>query len=379
MNTSEYITRRNTIIENVHQQLNIWEDAHRLVSFNLTSANLLHYLPGIDYSRHETLFREILLHQQLSALEQFFHPITQYATCENLSPQCWQMIREKPVIFCTFHTGSYRLINLMLMKHQVPYSLAIAGDILEQQGNSYLRIFDELYDGYIYPDFHLINAEQPYAALQMLRDLKKGRSLLLYLDGNTGSGSFTTENENCCIVSFLHQSLFARKGIAYLSHSANVPIVPVICYRKSLDDIRLRFFDPLYPDTQQSRHQFAETTTQLLYQLFETVLQQYPGQWEAWLYLHKTAHLHRQPAGNNQSAISGSQNGFSLNQNKYGLFKIGLQNFLFNKCNYESQLINDNLYKLLYEASHSLIHRQAFSYSQFRRLLQDGVLLPAHH
>lgn len=376
MNIREYIAKRNAIIEQLQQHLQIWEDPRRLMEFNLTSANLLHYLPDLDYSRHESLYKDILLHQHLSGLEQSFHFITQYATCEYLHASLWQLIREQPVIFCTFHTGSYRLINLLLMKNQIPYSLVIARDILQQQGNGYYQVFDELYHGYLYADFHLIDAEHPHAGLQMLRDLKKGRSLLLYADGNTGAGNQTAENDNSCIIRFLRQSLFARKGIAYLSHAANVPIVPVICYRKSLDDIRLRFFDPIYPDLQQSRLQYASETTQLIYGLFESVLKEYPEQWEAWLYLHKTACIQQPTNRRTGIHIQESQHHFTLNHHCYGVFQVGSKCFLFNKNSYESYPVDDQVYGLLFQAARGVVAQQQFTGNLFRRLAEEGVLLP---
>ena len=106
----------------------------------------------------------------------------------------------------------------------------------------------------------------------MLRELKNGKSLLLYIDGNTGSGSNTMNNHNHLVVDFFSGKIFARKGIALLAHIAHSPIITVASYRKFVDDIRLRFFDPIYADTKQERSAFTKTTTQKIYIMVSIIL-----------------------------------------------------------------------------------------------------------
>ena len=205
----------------------------------------------------------------------------------------------------------------------------------------------------------------------MLRELKAGRSLLLYMDGNTGAGNSTARNENCCLVDFLRHQLYARKGNGYLAHAANVPIIPVINYRPAWDDIRLRFFDKIMPDAGKDRNNFAIRATQQLYDIAAPYIQQYPEQWEAWLYLHKVVSI-----SNRQVLVDGTFDSerFRFNLRDFGVFGISNNSFLFNKTNYTSYKIERGLYKILKQSIDRPVNKKSISRETLRELEKNGVL-----
>src|SRR5690349_8607120 len=134
MNISTYHSRRKALVASAADRINIWEKDELLVKFNFVSAGLTNFLPELDHNKHEAIFKDILLHQRLSVLEQEFFGALDYASYENLTPDVWKAL-QSPAVICTFHTGSYRLINQFLAKNNIPYSLVISKDVLEQQGN----------------------------------------------------------------------------------------------------------------------------------------------------------------------------------------------------------------------------------------------------
>jgi len=182
--------------------------------YAFVSASLSNFLPAIPISRHEALYRQVLLHQKISILDETspWHPM-QELQCGFLENIDMNIIRNHPAVFCTMHTGSYRLINYFLKQHRIPFVLVANKQIVDTEKDR----FEKHYNAFAVEGglpLSLIDAEHPISALMMFRALKKGYSLLLYIDGNTGAGEAFAENENICSVNFLAQNIYARSGAA---------------------------------------------------------------------------------------------------------------------------------------------------------------------
>ena len=370
-----YTTLRDQLVNTYKANLNLQEDDNLNGQFNMVSAGLVNYLPEIDIDQHEKIYKNILLHKKLSILEQSDYAALDYTTPENLSTGTFDLLKNSPAIICTFHTGSYRLLNLFLTKNDIPYSLVMGNDIVEQEGEIFHSLYNKLPGKSADENFKIINAEAANVGLQMLRELKRGRSLLLYIDGNTGAGAATTKNDNRCAVNFLQQQLFARKGIAYLAHTAQVPLVTVASYRKSWEDIRLKFFDPVFPDISTDRNAFAEETTQKIYDLVAPLIKTYPEQWEGWLYIHKVAHIIKSNGTNASSKknLPGSEKvGFDSFQ--FGIFKVNGSPFLLKKNTYSFYEINHPLYDLLKTCYDHPVRRDVIDDVLLNKLYEQGVI-----
>lgn len=133
--------------------------------------------------------------------------------------------------------------------------------------------------------FTLISSQSSSSGIQMLKAIKRGESLLLYVDGNTGTDKTNLANERIINVEFLGENLYARYGAAYISHLANIPLIIAATYKPNLDDIRVKFFEALYPPLGFDREIFVQNTTQRISTELSKLVKVYPGQWESWLHL----------------------------------------------------------------------------------------------
>ncbi len=367
-----YTMLRNSIAKNA-KKLTILNDEHLNSKMQMVSAALTNYLPSVAVQKHESIFKEIVLHNKLSVLEQSSFEALEAVQTENLTDETLTLLKTKPVIICTFHTGSYRLLNLLLLKQNVPFSLVMGKEVAEKEGGHFKELYQEM-NGNAKEDFKIIDAENTTAGLQMLRELKRGRSLVLYMDGNTGAGVATTKNDNRCVLNFLNQQIFARKGIAFLAHAANIPIVTVVSYRQSLEAIRLKFFNPIFPDLSMDRNLFAERTTQEIYKMVEPVIKKYPGQWEGWMYIHKVANIvnlsYHQPVPN--PGIKTEK--VILNSYLFGIFKINGNPFLLKKNTYSFYEINNCLYEALLKCTNGPTDKNSIEDKFFNQLYDQGVV-----
>ncbi len=376
MTQKQYISERDELVSSFDRVLAQVQDDALNNQFNLVSAGLLNFLPEIGFEQHRAIFRDILLNQQLSWLEQSAFAALDFLSCEGISSDVVKVLSGRPAIICTFHTGSYRLLNLLLVTLKVRYSLVIARTVVEQQGGVFAEAYNKI-TGQNGKDsgFSIIDAEDGGSGLKMLRNLKAGRCLVIYIDGNTGAGKTEEKNDNCCTIEFLHQRLVVRKGIAHLSHTAQVPILPVYSYRRSLDDIRLRFLDPVLPEPGKDRSGFAQETTQTIFQMIAPVITRYPEQWETWLYIHKMAKMKNSDQECQGVVItSGSDINLFFNSTLFGIFRISGTAFLFRKKTYTSYEIDDNLYLLFACSEETPFPVNQVDSSFLIRLCNEGVL-----
>ena len=63
--------------------------------------------------------------------------------------------------------------------------------------------------------------------MSLIREIKKGKSILIYIDGNLGASK---KKDNLCQINFLDDKINVRKGVAYLAYLTKTPISSIINY-----------------------------------------------------------------------------------------------------------------------------------------------------
>ena len=379
MTDNEYELKKEEVLNDAILKGVIWGDEFISGKFNLMSASLYNFLPKIAYERHEDIFRNISINQKLSLLEQGYLNIQNRVVYENFSPELLNTLKNKSGIICTFHLGSYRLINQFLLLNKMPFTIVASKAVVESQTEEFINIRDKV-DAQDYDLIKIIDAESEHAIIKILRDIKAGRILVFYIDGNMGTGENSPNNPNLINVSFLGQRLLVRKGIAYISHTAKVPIYTVACFREKLDDIRIRFFEPIYPKPFSSRNEYAEFATQKIYHYIEPIIKKHPEQWEAWLYIHKAINFSDEPDSEeiiSDLSIPDESSLFALNLREFGVFKLLECTYLFRKKRFKSYLIDLNLFNFLKKSITKPIKRNEINEVVFSQLYQNRVLITA--
>lgn len=327
------------------QQQSVWYAAEQeQARFELVSTALVNYLPLLPVEQHAVVFEQIRSNQQLCITEQGDWSLLSKINLQGAAAQGLALLRNKPFILCSMHTGSYRLLNLWLVQEKIPFALVMGSKVLRQQGEQFREIFCS-YAGDT-TGLELIDAEQSRAGLQMLRALRAGRSLVLYLDGQTGVGGETADNKNNCTVRFLAQELYARKGIGWLAHVAQCPILPVLCLRKDGGEHVFHFFSPIEQQERTDRDGFARLVTQQLYDRFGQVIANNPGQWEGWLTIHQTARIIADTSRRQYRDRKYGKN-IVFNSFCFGIFKTADQPMLVEKHRYLFYPIGTDLFELL--------------------------------
>lgn len=91
-----------------------------------------------------------------------------------------QKLKNEPRIYCSFHYGSYKLINCILNENNIDYAVVVNHTIIESLAK-YLDYHKTLKDNNkLSNSFELIDANSNSSIIQMIKMLKKGKSLLIY-------------------------------------------------------------------------------------------------------------------------------------------------------------------------------------------------------
>lgn len=267
------------------QALDLRQEKGYFFKYTTFSANMQNLLPEIAAARHEPLFQEMLLQQVYTTFDQQFLSACDFARVTG--PGQTTLNSGKAHIYVTFHLGSYRLLNNFLFRSGVDLALMVGSKVYHEQGPEVHETIEAIRQKHkLTNSFRMIDAEDSSSTLQTIRELRAGKSLLIYIDGMTGSTGVNRREDKELRVRLGSSQVWTRKGVGFLSHMAHVPIVPVLCHRdKDLNNI-LSFRQPISPDNCSDREEYCQKSLQTLYDEFWGFLKQYPSQWEGWTYIH---------------------------------------------------------------------------------------------
>jgi len=344
------LTARNSDREIVNQD--------ELNNIEFASANLRHLLPDIPIKNHAEIINEILFTQACATLDGDSCFLLE--TTKIIDPESMLLAaRQKPVIFCTFHFGSYQLINQVLASRGLNYILPVSSD----NNANYKKYYEdkiEIIRNYFKSASQLLvlNAEEPTTALSMARKTRAGWSLLAYIDGNTGVQGATRRDAKLLRIPLLDKPIYARKGIAFLSYFLKLPIVPVVCEITGTMERRMTFHEKIDPsDAREDREAYCRMATEKLYFILGAYLKRSPSQWLGWLdiqkYIDFDDYFNNEPdtdAKNYESVSPPDKNtDFKLifNYQRFGFVVNDGQRVLLDKATYKLLSIPDNVTEIL--------------------------------
>lgn len=214
-----------------------------------------------------------------------------------------------------------------------------------------------------------IEADASTSAYKILRSLRKGRSVIIYIDGNIGVGRNNKSNDHFCNISFLNGRLLVRQGAAWIANKVNVPILGIVTYRDDQQNIHMNFSNAIFPNL-GSDMAAPRIVMQKLFSHLEFFVRKYYDQWECWIYLHNSIDLssfsnveHRKLEPETKQDLN-----YRFNHRDYGLFSIDTDYFLLSKDTYQAYKLPESSYMLLRSVT-----RQPFSGKKFERSFLEAL------
>jgi len=320
------------------------------------SANLENFLPAVSASEYEKIYMNVLFGRALLNEETDMPELIGHLDVEGLEAVLTP--GALPAVFCTYHLGSYRSIIGVMASKGIDFVLIVDENTYRNQSANIKAKVSKFHKAFgVSASFDILNAELPDIAMTLSRCLREGKSVIAYIDGNTGSGGIFHKSEVFQLkVRFLDREIYSRKGIAAISWMSKRPIIPVISYYTDGDKKppTIKFLPPIYP-TQWADNPKAyvpDVTTQL-YAILEKYLVQYYDQWETWLYLHKylpPRSMQLVESDCHPSSELTWDTSIAFNDKDFSLFRIEADCFLLNKRTYECFQISEPLFRSLLQA-----------------------------
>lgn len=261
------------------QVIDPMRDAGWINRFTYYSANLRHFLPALPEEDHLGLFRATAAHERYAALdiERFVHGVG-YPVSEHGGDLVSALTNLAGVV-CSFHTGAHLSIALKLIEADVPFAALVSAAakqrLLEKSAQTLGRRC---------PKVVWIAAEAPGALSQLIHHLKKGISVLAFIDG--GGGSHALRLQGLPRIPFLGQHLYIRLGIPFAAWLAGVPIYPVFPFRRANNVIDLYHTPPIH-GVGAPKALFINHAATAIFTGYGAYLQHHPAQWLNWWELHR--------------------------------------------------------------------------------------------
>lgn len=324
------------------ERLDLAKEEGYLMKFTTFSANVENIMPSIPRSQHETLFRELLLQQLFTTFDQKCLTAGELVRSQGTPDVFTQS--DGPKIYCTYHLGSYRLLTTVLFRQGIDCVQLLGSNMNKNQGEGIRELFDALRQKHDLSNvFQIVEAGSPTAGLSLLRALKAGRSVIVYVDGSPETAPEPGEESQFLSVRFGDRRVLTRKGVAYLSHAAGVPIVPVVSYREPDLTNVLHSLGSIKPIRKSDREMYCQEAMQQLYDAFWPYLKRYPGQWEGWNFIHSFLEPEtlRKPLFGRRSERP------VFNKDRYTLCDLKQAPILFDRRLYQTYEITEDLRDLL--------------------------------
>lgn len=303
----------------------------------LFSSCLKRFYPSLPIIQHREFAKRVLFNQALAWEEQ--DDINLLGNCKIISNEVLDIA---PKIYCSFHMSSYRLCMLYLLTNNIPLTLLASQNVIKEQGElimQLLRRFSSV------PSNSIINANNSSSIFSMIGELRKGRSLFVYIDGNTGASEKAWDNENLLEVDILASQIKVRTGISFLSKIMGVPIVPIISTRDEGCFPKIELLPSIFPNQDETKNRYMERSIKALYSALNKKLIEYPDQWEAWLYLYKFA-TKIIPKDNLPGNIEDKKI-FSFNRQRYSLWDNKNQSYLMDNSDFSLITVDQKIRTLL--------------------------------
>ena len=324
------------------ERIDLKKERGYLMRFTTFSANVENLLPSIPRYQHEALFREVLLQQLFTSFDQRCLTAGDLATLRGLPDV--QNNDSGAKIYCTYHMGSYRLLTSVLFRKGVDCVLLVGTNMNRTQGDSMAEHIEGLRQKHGLTNvFRIVEAGHGTAGLTILRELKAGRSVIVYVDGSPETTPEEGEEQQFLSVRFGQRRVLTRKGVGYLSHAANVPIVPVVSYRKPNMTNVLQFMRPIRPISQSNREMYCQETMQQLFDVFWPYVADHPEQWEGWTFIHSFL----EPELAKGKPLSMQNHRPVFNDCRYTLCDLEDAPILFDRRLYQTYEITEDLRDLL--------------------------------
>jgi len=251
---------------------------------------------------------------------------------ENLKPN-------SPLIFSSFHFGSFRLFNSVLFELGHKIVIIIDDTIVQKQKDDLLYKVKPLLNAKKSSDFLILSVQDRTSIFKLKKLISEGYIMSVYLDGNNGVNIKKQNFEKGFNkINFLNKEIFVKNGIPKLASLLKAKIIPVLSYRNKNEDSIIEFHKELYATQYQTKQEFIIKSIEKSFSLLEKKIKKHPSQFTSWLTLQDMFLRNYSSSYIKKNIIKGI-----FNDSRYSIFLLNTSYFIFDLLDYKSYPINQKL------------------------------------
>lgn len=187
-------------------------------------------------------------------------------------------------IFVAYHYGPYRIVPAAIAHAGLPVTIVIDKDVAAAQGSAFAeQIAGELgFNGWEDDRVSILDTRSPSFLVNVVRDLKRGRSVLFFIDANRGLVNTATRNQHeLAAIDFCGHKLRSQRGVAALALRTGKQLISVMAVRGSDGGAGYRIdFAPIHIDA----HETVDEVCQKIWNPLATAVAHDVTPWEAMRY-----------------------------------------------------------------------------------------------
>ncbi len=318
-------------------------------------ANAKNFLPELSKDKYRSFFTNLIYQKWLSGVEQYDPKLLKKmkvinSTSFNLEDpeQC------PPLIFATFHSGPYRMFNLYLLECGFKVVLIVDDMVYLTQKNEMFDCVKNILKKNEKADLIILNVKDRASIFKLKNLILDGYVMSVYVDGNTGIGKAQgNEFDNSFTpIIFFNNTVYVKNGIGKLSLLVNADIIPVISYRDENENPIIQFSKEINFSEFGDKKIYPTKSIEYVYKVFEDSLKIHKAQWLDWLRIHK---WFKRESKTPYTTNPNPNINYIFNEDRYSLFTVAGDYYLFDLYDYKSFPISSELYAKLINNKISLI------------------------
>lgn len=326
--------------------------------FTLFCANMTKFLPHVHHSNHYEMFQELLYFQYSSDIEQNSLEYLDNSIIQNFSSiDIENHTNEFPLVFATFHLGSYRLLNCYLLEKGFKVVLIIDDNVFNTKLSKFTDTVDNLLRVKETTDLIILNVSDRKSIFKLKQLIADGYVMSVYLDGNKSVSNKSQDFSKGFIpISFFNNEIFVKNGVGMLAKFLSAKIIPVVSFRDDSDINHMEFYKEISISDYATKEEFAIKSIELCYNKLEEKLLLYPTQWECWIYIHDWFIRNMEIP---YIIYENLENVF--NTERYKTFVVNGTHFIFDLYNYQSFEIDATLLNAIERNNFETLDRNLYT------------------
>lgn len=299
-----------------------------------TSASLYNFLGNSAPKEHMKIYNSVV-NQALKAHEDLVdfgaESLTVIDPCSVLAKA-----RNHACIFITFHTGSFNLLVSYLLKSgQQFYVLSDTQSMDNKDYNEATERYRQQYKNDC--SLEMLNVEESKAIFNIIRKIRKGATMVGFLDGNKGVDGQSKTNENLLDVNFLNGKVKVRKGLPYMAFITKTPVVLALNYEVEGEKY-LKIYEPITVE-EDDKDAFCTRVINTVFNHFGDHVVKHIDQWANWPYVHNWTDLDFfkgkfDKKSKKVNSSSGGGKSLIFNSDRFCPIRLDEKLFLFDRVRY---------------------------------------------